>query len=132
MLPYIFTLVRVRKYFILIHFKATRTTSSSSASGEKESKRNKVDISWEWHADSGWKPFTAALAQKLTDAFKAHKADITLKVPGADMKVVFADMEQRNTSTGYQRDVRCISEDPSIGICMYHIIVNFFVNTLLS
>ncbi|XP_065908564.1 poly [ADP-ribose] polymerase 2-like isoform X2 [Dysidea avara] len=92
----------------------TRAASSSSASGEEESKRNKSDVTWEWHADSGWKPFTSALAQKLTDAFKAQKADVILKVSGAEMKVVFADMEQRNTSTGYQRDIRCTSEDPSI------------------
>lgn len=33
------------------------------------------------------------------------------------MKVVFADMEQRNTSTGYQRDIRCTSGNPSVSTC---------------
>ena len=105
----------LQKYLNIL--KDTRAASSSSASGEEESKRNKSDVTWEWHADSGWKPFTSALAQKLTDAFKAQKADVILKVSGAEMKVVFADMEQRNTSTGYQRDIRCTSEDPSITTC---------------
>lgn len=80
-------------------------------------KRSRPDVSWEWHSDGGWKPFTASLSQQLTDAFKASKTDVTFKVPGAEMKVVFADMEQRNTSTGYQRDIQCTSGDPSIKQC---------------
>jgi len=86
-------------------------------SGDDETKRSKLDVSWEWRADSGWKPFTTALSQKLTNALRASKTDVTFKVPGAEMKVVFADMEQRNTSTGYQRDVRCTSKDPSVKMC---------------
>ena len=80
-------------------------------------KRTKLDVNWEWRSDTGWKPYTTALSQKLTDALKASKNNITFKVPGAEMKVVFADMEQRNTSTGYQRDVRCTPGDSSIKTC---------------
>ena len=105
-------------YRNIIRLKATRI-ASSDASGEDyyKSKGRKSDVTWEWHADSGWKPFTSAHAMKLTDAFKAGRADVTLEVAGAEVKVVFAIMEQRNTSTGYQRGIRCISEDPSIETC---------------
>ena len=99
-------------------FLTARTTSNSSLRGDDDgAKRSKPDVNWEWHSDGGWKPFTAAVSQKLTTALKASKTDITFKVPGAEMKVVFADMEQRNTSTGYQRDVRCTSGNPSVKTC---------------
>jgi len=85
--------------------------------GDDGAKRSKPDVNWEWFSDSGWKPFTAAISQKLTTAFVTAKTDLTFKVPGANMKVVFADMEQRNTSTGYQRDIRCTPGDPSVKLC---------------
>lgn len=85
--------------------------------GDGEAKRAKLDVSWEWNSDSGWKSFTGSLSQKLTDALKAGKDDVTFKVPGAEMKVTFADMEQRNTSTGYQRDIRCVSGNSSVKTC---------------
>ena len=76
------------------------------------SKRSKV-VRWEWLGDAGkWNKYSDENSEQLTAEFVGGKDEAVVNVaPGVKMKARFNMMTQSNMSTGWQRDLRCISSD---------------------
>ena len=66
---------------------------------------------WEWQGDGeAWQDYAPELSHTLTEALVANHSTVNLQVaPGTTVRVSFASMVQHNTSTGWQRSVRCVS-----------------------
>ncbi|XP_040208464.1 poly [ADP-ribose] polymerase 2 isoform X4 [Rana temporaria] len=95
-------------------FIKTELEDESSASAESEKVTGKSAVKselltrWEWLNDGDmWMAYTAELNKQMNQAFSAGKQ--TLKVSpavGVPLQVDFRKMIQKNTKTGYQRQIR--------------------------
>ena len=58
-----------------------------------------------------WTPFASDHNNAITDAFLSGQQYIDRRVsPGNKIRVTFASMVQTNCKTGWQRDIRCVSQ----------------------
>ena len=88
----------------------------AAASGAtSSSKLRSPGICWEWEADGSlWTAFTGDHNTAVNDAFINDSPHVDLHISrGTKVRVAFSSMIQINLKTGWQRDVRCVSQSSS-------------------
>lgn len=86
-------------------------STGDGASDEISTKKTKI-VKWEWLGDGGkWMSYSEEISEKLTDLFVSGVDEVTIPVSqGVKMKIRFKSMTQCNISTGWARDIHCISD----------------------
>ncbi|XP_062511613.1 poly [ADP-ribose] polymerase 2-like isoform X2 [Corticium candelabrum] len=98
--------------------KANSDDSTTNDSSTSASKRVKRDTSgslakWQWEDDGGrWKAFADAHNEVLTDAFTNGQTSAVISVnKKVNFDVNLAGMYQRNKTTSWRRNIRCVEAD---------------------
>ncbi len=93
-------------------FLVTVVTTSSLDLTEASAEDTKK-IVWEWEGDGGkWTKYDDQYSIKITKALTDREDDVILQVaPTVKLNVRFNSMTQMNVRTGWQRDVRCLSNE---------------------
>lgn len=91
--------------------------STAPAGSASKHAKTSPDVAWEWKGDGGqWNMYAPEHSQEITDALVRGDKEVTLKLSsGVQLKLRFSTMTQMNTSTGWQRDVRCLGTTGTSG-----------------